>query len=148
MSWSSNCSQLVEAIKTWKLAPLHEINASINAHKLELASVDACLHMNRTIYGLIEQDLRMKLNSLSQQRTSFWAQRAKRNWIHFDDVNSRYFHARATSQKCNNFIHGIRNSNGDWVTTPKEMCQVFLDFYKVQASTVGCDLKPFCAFFK
>ncbi|MCH97481.1 endonuclease/exonuclease/phosphatase family protein, partial [Trifolium medium] len=57
--------------------------------------------------------LRKRLDTLLVKDDMYWRQRAKTFWYREGDLNTRYFHAAATSRKQVNRINYLEDANGD-----------------------------------
>lgn len=58
-------------------------------------------------------ELRSKLDSLLAQEERFWRQRAKVFWMRDGDMNTKFFHATATSRKQKNKISKLHDEEGN-----------------------------------
>ncbi|XP_062150081.1 uncharacterized protein LOC133858622 [Alnus glutinosa] len=59
-----------------------------------------------------------------------WKQRAKQNWYHHGDRNTQFFHAWANHRRRINSIRSITDAQGKTWRQKKEVCRVFIDYYK------------------
>ena len=66
-----------------------------------------------------------------------WAQRSRTQWLANGDRNTQFFHGVATHRKCKNFIKGIKDVHGAWVTDEKVVSAIFVDFYS-RLFTTSC----------
>ena len=73
--------------------------------------------------------LKRELNVLLDKENCMWAQRSCIQWLTNRDRNTGYFHGVATQRKHKNFIKGIRNSSGEWVTNKNIVFDICVDFY-------------------
>lgn len=48
-----------------------------------------------------------------KQEELWWAQRAKVNWLQSGDINTKYFHQKASMRKRKNTIHNIQDDQGN-----------------------------------
>ena len=44
-----------------------------------------------------------------------WNQRSRVDWLKYGDMNTKYFHCRATERNKRNLIAGLENEFGEWV---------------------------------
>ena len=58
--------------------------------------------------------LKEEINDLMDKETRMWLQWSKALWASHGDINSKYFHNRATQCYKKNSITNIRNSTGQW----------------------------------
>ena len=73
--------------------------------------------------------LRRELNVLLDKENRMWSQRSRAQWLACGDRNTKYFHGVATQRKRRNFIKGIRDIQGVWVSDERVVGEVFVDFY-------------------
>lgn len=60
------------------------------------------------------------LANLLFEEETFWQQRAKAFWLKDGDINSKYFHAAATSKREANRIRKLHDENGNVFEEPSE----------------------------
>lgn len=70
-----------------------------------------------------------KLNDLLVHEELYWRQRAKAFWITDVDINSKFFHAFATSRKKLNKVNKLKNELGEEVVNHDDMCQIVKSYY-------------------
>ncbi|XP_030945861.1 uncharacterized protein LOC115970359 [Quercus lobata] len=75
-------------------------------------------------------ELRMEVNDLLDKETRLWLQRSRALWAVHGDKNSKFFHSRAIQCHRKNKIEGIKNSEGQWCSRPKEIADCLVNFYK------------------
>ncbi|KAL0014214.1 hypothetical protein SO802_001283 [Lithocarpus litseifolius] len=76
------------------------------------------------------RELKLEINELLIKENTMWRQRAKSFWLVGGDMNSKYFHSRATQRYRRNRILGIQNPLGDWVTQPNDIAETFIESYQ------------------
>lgn len=64
---------------------------------------------DKTLVELI--DTKISLNFEIEKDECYWEQRARTNWLKFEDKNTKFFHSQA-SQRKKNFIHKLENEKG------------------------------------
>ena len=72
--------------------------------------------------------LRCELNVLLDKENRMWFQRSRALWLAEGDRNTRFFHRVATQRKRKNFIKGIRDRHGAWITDEKAVVIFLLIF--------------------
>ena len=87
-------------------------------------------------YGMVVQ-LRRELNVLLDKEHRMWIQRSITQWLANRDRNTHYFHGVATNRKRKNFIKGIMDMHGTWVTDEETIGATFVDFYS-KLFTTSC----------
>ncbi|PNX90114.1 endonuclease/exonuclease/phosphatase family protein, partial [Trifolium pratense] len=85
--------------------------------------------------------LRKRMTHLLVQDDLFWRQRAKNHWYRDGDLNTRFFHASATSRRKVNRISYLKDDSGLRTTDISGMCNLaknyFDELFQKQASTRG-----------
>ena len=70
-----------------------------------------------------------KLRDLLQKESDFWKQRAKVFWLTDGDVNTKFFHQKASNRKKKSEIKGLFNSAGVWCDDDESIEDVVVDYY-------------------
>jgi len=73
-------------------------------------------------------ELRNHMTRLLIQEDAFWRQRAKTHWLKDGDLNTKFFHAAASSRKKVNHIHSLMDSDNNKVTKEGKLCEVARDY--------------------
>jgi hypothetical protein len=84
--------------------------------------------------------LRKRMAHLLVQEDAYWRQRAKSHWLRDGDLNTKFFHAAATSRRKVNHINSLLDPSGNLVTKDEDLCEVardyFVDIFKKQNSII------------
>ena len=75
------------------------------------------------------RELKLEINELLVKENRMWRQRVKAFWLVEGDMNSRYFHSRATQRHQRNKILGMQNSLWGWVNHFDDIVKSFTDYY-------------------
>ncbi|KAL1175985.1 hypothetical protein V6Z11_A04G127600, partial [Gossypium hirsutum] len=67
----------------------------------------------------VELKIRQELDNILRHEEILWKQKARCDWLHFGDHNTKFFHSRTLRQRKNNRITAIHNDHGDWIYEPK-----------------------------
>ena len=62
-----------------------------------------------------EKEKQQELQLLLDMEESFWAQKARKDWIQKGDRNTKYFHALVKQRRINNRVVRIRQELGQWL---------------------------------
>ena len=65
-----------------------------------------------------------------------WLQRSKTQWAVQGDHNTRFFHSK-TNRYRKNFIHKLRNPNGQWSANNEEVANIIIQYYKELFTSVN-----------
>jgi len=68
--------------------------------------------------------LKEKINLFLIQEDTFWKQRAKTFWIRDGDMNTKFFHAAATSRKQKNKITKLFNDEDVEISSQEGLCNL------------------------
>jgi hypothetical protein len=96
---------------------------------------------NQTAEGEIVT-LKHKLNDLLIQEEAFLRQRAKTFWMRDGDMNSKFFHAAATSRKKRNKITKLWREDNMEINTQAGLCQLSLEYFEELFSAGTCQKEP------
>ena len=55
---------------------------------------------------------------------------SKTLWVVQGDRNTRFFHSKATNRYRKNFIHKLRNTDGQWSANNEEVANILIQYYK------------------
>lgn len=58
-----------------------------------------------------------------------WNQRSKVDWLKHGDLNTKYFHCRATERNKRNFISGLENEHGDWIEDENQIGDMLISYF-------------------
>ena len=72
--------------------------------------------------------LRRELNILLDKEKRMWFKWSRALWLVEGDRNTRFFHGVATQCKRKNFIKGIWDRHGAWITDEKVVGDIFVIF--------------------
>jgi hypothetical protein len=86
--------------------------------------------------------LKENLNSLLIQEEIFWKQRAKTFWMRDGDMNSKFFHAAATSRKQRNKITKLLSDDNIEVNTQEGLCTLGVYYFSALFKATTCDVDP------
>ena len=70
-----------------------------------------------------------ELDELLQFEEMYWQQRSRVSWLKEGDLNTKFFHAKASARKTRNRLSGLFNSNGVWVTGEENMVGVIQNYF-------------------
>lgn len=140
-SWKDDVSgtpmyQLVQKLKRLKpiLKQLNKDGYSdiqvreTKAYQELLQAQQACQQDPTNVeYSHTEQTAAAHYQKVHEDYISFIKSRL--NWLTFADESSKLFHQSLKLRKIQGRIQGIRNTIGDWVDSPQQINDAFLDFY-------------------
>lgn len=77
-----------------------------------------------------KESLILRLQKLTFQEESYWAQWAKISWLKEGDSNTGYFHRKASNRQRNNKIEGLFDENGIWRDDEQGMEHVISSYFQ------------------
>lgn len=86
-------------------------------------------------------EARNRFNELLHSHEIFRKQHLKSLWLKEGDMNSKYFHAMASTRKRQDMIRKLRNSERQWCTDPVEINEIIGDYltHILSCKTGSCD---------
>ena len=93
--------------------------------ELEKAEVDSMVGRESIRLQVISNDIK-KLMDLEE---CMWNQRSKVDWLEHGDLNTKYFHCRATERNKKNLISGIENEYGNWVEDENRIGDILTSYF-------------------
>ena len=82
------------------------------------------------------------LDELLKQEEIWWAQRAKVHWLQQGDLNTKYFHHKASQRKRKNHIYSIQDSRGHIWKDNNHIHSVFVDYFNNIFSSNNPNISP------
>ena len=76
------------------------------------------------------RELKSEIEILLDKENRMWLQRSKTQWAVQGDRNTRFFHSKATNRYWKNFIHELKNPNGQWSANNEEVADIIIQYYK------------------
>lgn len=58
-----------------------------------------------------------------------WRQRARLDWLHDGDNNTKFFHSVASGHKKANCLDRLRENMGRWVEEADQICEVVTNYF-------------------
>lgn len=110
--WSVTKVRDVEVVLKQKSEQLNLLQNSKGPHNVELI-----------------KQLQEEVGFILEQRDLKWSQRAKRNWYHLGDKNTKFFHSCASQRKRKNMLKEISDSMASMVLDQEGIERVFLQFF-------------------
>ncbi|KAL0410749.1 UNVERIFIED_CONTAM: hypothetical protein Slati_3664600 [Sesamum latifolium] len=74
--------------------------------------------------------LREQLDECLVREEIMWKQRGKAQWLQEGDMNTAFFHARASARLRKNAITRLKLGNGSWSNSAEEVQQVITDYFQ------------------
>lgn len=75
------------------------------------------------------KDLENQLDELLKQEELWWSQRAKAHWLKNGDLNTKYFHQKASQRKRKNTITSIQDNSGNTWQESTKLNSIFIDYF-------------------
>ncbi|XP_021771780.1 uncharacterized protein LOC110735912 [Chenopodium quinoa] len=78
----------------------------------------------------LEAMLRREMDDVNNQEEILWFQKSRIDAIRNGDRNTKFFHLSTLIRRRQNRIETLQNSQGEWLTCPKQVKSLVLDFWK------------------
>ncbi|KAI0496413.1 hypothetical protein KFK09_022729 [Dendrobium nobile] len=82
-----------------------------------------------------------ELNIILAQLSTWWRQRAKLKWMVDGDSNSKFFQAYGSARRNSNYIHKIKNVQGEMIEDQKEIEDVIYRYFGNKWEERCCNLE-------
>jgi exonuclease III len=113
-------------LSTWSRNHFHHLKRDIDKCRNQLEAMRVQVDSeNITCFN----NLRNRMNRLLIQEDAFWRQRAKTHWLRDGDLNTKFFHAAASSRRKVNRITSLIDSNNIRVTDEEQLSVVAKDYF-------------------
>lgn len=89
--------------------------------------------------AILEQQLML----LHEREETMWKQRSKALWLMSGDINTKFFHGKASTRRRTNTISKLRDREGNISTKMKEFGQIMENYFKELFTTTNSDLESF-----
>ncbi|CAL1362035.1 unnamed protein product [Linum trigynum] len=86
----------------------------------------------KSIHPVDWDEVRILETELSRQWEAeeiFWQQKSRVKWLKKGDHNTAYLHTVTRARRKRNFVSGLRNGEGDWVTDETGKATIATNFY-------------------
>lgn len=106
-----------QEIRIWRDNKIENITSQKEVCKEILTWLDVTSESRNlnALEKLLKRLIRQRFHQISTIEEIMWKQRAKRQWVQAEDKNSRFFHAVASVQRKNNWIHTLQDEGQDYV---------------------------------
>ena len=115
-------------LKTWSRLSFGHIRKLLSQKKKLLAQAEA-LSMARQNHEQV-RTLRSEVYDLMLKEDCMWQQRSRVSWLKDGDLNTSYFHSRATQRNRRNFISKLTLKDGSEATDDKQIGEAMVDYFK------------------
>ncbi|XP_024156142.1 uncharacterized protein LOC112164137 [Rosa chinensis] len=125
--------QTRKALWVWSDQKFGHLKAEIERIRAKLA-----VFYDKSLSAYPEEErleLETKLNDLLYHEHNYWQQRSRVMWLTDGDLNTRFFHHRASNRKKRNAISGLFNNDGVWCTEDSDLENIVLDYFGTLFST-------------
>ncbi|XP_074304759.1 uncharacterized protein LOC141639570 [Silene latifolia] len=108
-----------------------DVEKSVGVAKALLEDIQCQMYANPTDLNLLsaEQEAAASYRLLCKIQHSFLSQKAKVDWLHFGDDNTRFFHSQIRARQVHNRVLSIQGADGVLHNSCVEIERAFLDYY-------------------
>uniref|UniRef100_A0A803NGM9 CCHC-type domain-containing protein n=1 Tax=Cannabis sativa TaxID=3483 RepID=A0A803NGM9_CANSA len=97
-------------------------------NKLKKAISKLSSRQDTNVWGELKT-LEKQLNVVLEKDEKYWRQRSRALWLKWDDLNTKYFHRKASARRKKNEIKGLMDSTGIWQTDIGMIRKLVEDYY-------------------
>jgi hypothetical protein len=124
-------------LTSWSKTHFHHIRREVDKCRKQIERVRTQVDSNNiNLFNALQK----RISFLLVQENSFWRQRAKTHWLKDGDLNTKFFHASATSRCKINRITSLMDSADSLVTSNIDLCttarEYFVDIFQRQDSVI------------
>lgn len=115
----------------WNKHEFGNLRTQITDTEKLLAQAQQTMVSNPTNLTMTEEkQLRGRLDFLLHCEHIFWAQRAKQMWLAHGEINTKYFHAVVKHRRNKARIVAIKDGNGVWHNSEKDIMESVRNFFQ------------------
>ncbi|KAM7280129.1 hypothetical protein ACFE04_007263 [Oxalis oulophora] len=126
--WVENVVNVQRQLKDWSKLEFGSLSSQIKRNQQRLHSLlegdDPCRQANQI------REVETRLNGFLDAEAELWRQRSKVMWQVSGDRNTAYFHAVATRRKQHNWIKGMMDECGTWVSDQNKIERLGLEYFE------------------
>ncbi|XP_060961827.1 uncharacterized protein LOC133032031 [Cannabis sativa] len=127
------CTEIVErtrkvgaALHGWNKKKKRTLQEKTN--KLKKAISELSSRQDANTWGELKT-LEKQLNVVLEKDEKYWRQRSRALWLKWGDLNTKYFHRKASAMRKKNEIKGLMDSMGIWQTDIGMIRKLVEDYY-------------------
>ncbi|CAL1378706.1 unnamed protein product [Linum trigynum] len=110
----------------WSRAGMTNSLRNINTLQAEIDRIKQVSPINWDEVRLLESELSRQWEA----EEVYWEQKSRVRWLRRGDQNTSYFHTVTRARRKRNFVVGLRNDAGEWVTEERGKADLASDFYQ------------------
>ncbi|CAL1403132.1 unnamed protein product [Linum trigynum] len=110
----------------WSRAGTTNSLRNIQTLKIEIERIKAVHPINWEAVAGLETELSRQWEAEEE----YWQQKSRVRWLKRGDKNSSYFHTVMRTRRKRNFVAGLYNADGEWVTEERGKADIATDFYQ------------------
>ncbi|XP_050262817.1 uncharacterized protein LOC126707271 [Quercus robur] len=146
--WGNPINRLVTKVeacytklKTWNRTSFGHIRSLLEKKRKLLAQAEALLMTRRNHEQL--RTLKGEVYELMVKEDAMWHQRLRVEWLKAGDLNTSYFHSRATQRNRRNFISKLNGEDGQVVEDEQKIGEMMASYFSELFTTAApSDLDP------
>ncbi|XP_074315611.1 uncharacterized protein LOC141651816 [Silene latifolia] len=110
-----------------------DVDNAAQVAKVFLEHIQMQVHRDPTNINLLEEEkvAAITFKELDEARVSYLAHKAKIQWVHNADDNTRFFHSTIKARRAHNKILSIKDMDGNVCTDASSIEHAFIDYYKL-----------------
>ncbi|KAG7599606.1 Endonuclease/exonuclease/phosphatase superfamily [Arabidopsis suecica] len=136
-SWNGNIrtpdalKKLRDVLKRWNKDVFGDVHKRKEQLVSEIKIVQDALELNQTDDLLKkEEELIKEFEVVLEQEEVLWFQKSREKWVVLGDRNTTYFHTSTIIRRRRNRIEALKGDDGRWLTSPPELEELAVNYYK------------------
>ena len=122
-------------LRKWSRNNFGNIQNQISETEKQLKTVEALSMQGRDHTQVAI--LKRRLHDLWDKNERLWRQRSRVEWLKNGDLNTRYFHCKATQRKRRNYVSRLKNQAGVWTSQQDQVPPLFIEYYNSLFNTAN-----------
>ncbi|XP_030479414.1 uncharacterized protein LOC115696664 [Cannabis sativa] len=124
-------------LQKWNKTQFRHIRHQVEEAKLALEKIELKDQIHEEALG----EARANLSEALTREEIFWKQKSRVAWLQQGDRCTKFFMASTAIRRRRNYIQTVRTENGDWVTDPRSIADLFSSkFNSIFTSRTRSDL--------
>lgn len=132
--WSQNLHSCKKTLKTWSKQGFPNSKEKV----VDLTNeMEALLASSSPLSGLRIQQITSQIDHLWGLEEMFWHQRSRIQWLNLGDRNTHFFHQSTIQRRQFNKIFRLKNDNGVWLNSEKDIAASISQYFEQIYTTDG-----------
>ncbi|KAL5551374.1 hypothetical protein UlMin_001550 [Ulmus minor] len=122
-----NLLTVIRDLEGWNLESFSRLKMEVRKAKAAFDRMDKNLS---SLNWKEHQRLDKALHALRYKEERYWRQRSKDSWLKCGDINSKFFHRKASARNSKNSISGLVDINGNWCEEDEGLARIIENYFE------------------